>query len=476
MTHVVSGSTGSIGTAQQHAGAAATPSFWTLDRVADALEHVCVTPPPRGLASFSAVNTDTRTVAPGELFVALRGERFDAHTFVGDAVKKGATGVVVSDAAVAATLGVPAYVVTDTTVALGHLGRYRRRAWGKTVVAIAGSNGKTSTKELTTAALGSRLVVYATRGNLNNHVGVPLTLLAIPDDADVAVVEIGTNHPGEVAALRALAEPDVAVVTSIGEEHLEGLVDLAGVLREETAVFDGVSVAIVPASQPEVGGAAASRAQSTTSAGLDVGDVRPDSWTITPEGAGVLRFGDVQVRPPLRGAHNLRNAMLAIAVARALGVSIEDAAAGIARTPALPMRSAWMDVGRFTVINDAYNANPASARESLRMLAALDTPRQRVAILGSMLELGAAGSALHDEIARLALAGPAQILAGVGEFARALTRAAPDDPRVVAAGDALEVWPMVASRIQPDAVILLKGSRGTKLERLIPLIEGAAKT
>ena len=140
----------------------------------------------------------------------------------------------------------PAFVVTDTTAALGLLGRYRRRAWGKTVVAVAGSNGKTSTKELTSAALGSRLSVYATRGNLNNHIGVPLTLLAIPDDADVAVVEIGTNHPGEVATLRALAEPDVAIVTSIGEEHLEGLVDLAGVLREESAVFAGVPIAIVP--------------------------------------------------------------------------------------------------------------------------------------------------------------------------------------------------------------------------------------
>jgi len=183
----------------------------------------------------------------------------------------------------------------------------------------------------------------------------------------------------------------------------------------------------------------------------------------------------VQVKPPLRGAHNLRNAMLAIAVARALGLTFEDAAAGIARTPSLPMRSAWVEVGAFTVINDAYNSNPGSARESLRMLASLATSRQRVAILGSMLELGAAGPALHDEIARLALAGPAQIIAGVGEFARALKHAAPNDPRVMTAGDALEVWPLVASRIQPDAVILLKGSRGTKLERLIPLIESAAK-
>jgi UDP-N-acetylmuramoyl-tripeptide--D-alanyl-D-alanine ligase len=434
-----------------------------------------VTPPPRGSSPLSSVSTDTRTVAAGNLFVALRGERFDAHEFLADAVAKGATALVVSDAKAAATLGVPAFVVSDTTVALGLLGRYRRRAWGRTIVAVAGSNGKTSTKELTSAALGTRLSIYATRGNLNNHVGVPLTLLAIPDDADVAVVEIGTNHPGEVAALRAFVEPDVAIVTSIGEEHLEGLGDLAGVLREESAVFAGVGVAITPAAQPEVGEAARTLAQSTVSAGLTAGDVHPDSWTISPDGAGVLRFGDVEVRPPLRGEHNLRNAMLAIAAARSLGISIEDAAAGIARTPALPMRSAWVEIGRFTVINDAYNANPASARESLRMLAALDTTRQRVAILGSMLELGAAGPALHDEIARLALRGPAQIIAGVGEFDRALTAAAPNDARIITAADAPDLWPAISQRLAPDAVILLKGSRGTRLERLIPLIETASK-
>jgi UDP-N-acetylmuramoyl-tripeptide--D-alanyl-D-alanine ligase len=456
-----------------------TPSvagaFWTLDRVADALASVAVTPLPRGSAGLSAVNTDTRTVAPGNLFVALRGERFDAHAFLADAVKQGAAALVVSDAQAAATLGVPVFVVSDTTAALGALGRYRRRAWGKTVVAVAGSNGKTSTKELTSAALGSRFAVYATRGNLNNHVGVPLTLLAIPDDADVAVVEIGTNHPGEVAVLRALAEPDVAIVTSVGEEHLEGLGDLAGVLREESAVFTDVGVAIVPAAQPEIGDAARAVARFALAAGLKEGDVRPDSWSITPDGAGVLKFGDVEVRPPLRGEHNLRNAMLAIATARALGVAFEDIAAGIARTPVLPMRSAWVEIGRFTVINDAYNANPASARESLRMLAALDTTRQRVAILGSMLELGAAGPALHDEIARLALSGPAKIVVGVGEFARALSAASPNDGRVITATDAPDVWPSLSSRLEPDAVILLKGSRGTRLERLIPLIENAAK-
>ena len=471
MTHAVADSPSSSGS---HRSAAAPRLFWTLDRVASALAEATVTPPPRGPLELSAVSTDTRTVGRGNLFVALRGERFDAHEFVAEAVSKGASALVVSDARAAATLGVPAFVVGDTTVALGLLGRYRRRAWARTIVAVAGSNGKTSTKELTSAALGTRFSVYATRGNLNNHVGVPLTLLAIPDDADVAVVEIGTNHPGEVALLRALVEPDVAIVTSIGEEHLEGLGDLAGVLREESAVFKDVGVAIVPAGQPEIGDAARALAGSTVSAGLVAGDVRPDSWTIAPDGAGVLEFGGVKVRPPLRGEHNLRNAMLAIATARALGISFEDAAAGIARTPSLPMRSAWVEIGRFTVINDAYNANPASARESLRMLASLDTTRQRVAILGSMLELGASGPALHDEIAQRALSGPAQIVAGVGEFARALSVAAPNDPRVITAGDAPELWPLLSPRLQPDAVILLKGSRGTRLERLIPLIEGAA--
>ena len=445
--------------------------FWTLDRVADALESVAVTPAPRGSHTLASVSTDTRTVGAGALFVALRGERFDAHEFLADAVGKGAAAVVVSDARAAATLGVPVYVVSDTTLALGLLGRYRRRAWGKPVVAVAGSNGKTSTKELTSAALGSRLSVYATRGNLNNHVGVPLTLLGIPDDADVAVVEIGTNHPGEVATLRALVEPDVAVVTSIGEEHLEGFGDLQGVLREESAVFAGTPVAIVPAGQPEVGEAAKGLADSTIAAGLAAGDVKPDSWHIAPDGAGMLRFGDVEVRPPLRGEHNLRNAMLAIATARVLGVRVADAAAGIARTPALPMRSAWTTIGGLTVINDAYNSNPASARESLRMLASLDTTRQRVAILGSMLELGTAGPALHDEIARLAIAGPAQIVAGIGEFTRALPAAAGSDSRVIVAPDVPDLWQLLSPRLASDAVILLKGSRGMKLERLIPLLE-----
>src|SRR3954471_7682098 len=298
-------------------------TFWTLDRVADALQPFARGNLPRGAGSFARVWTDTRTIGKGDLFVALVGERFDAHEFLRQAVENGATGVVVSRIDAARGLGVPVIEVQDTLFALGALGRYRRRAWGNSVVGVVGTNGKTSTKELLKAALGAGLETHATQGNLNNLVGVPLTLLAIPDSADVAVVEMGTNQPGEVARLRAIVEPNITVVTSIAEEHLEGLGDLAGVLREEIAAAEGVPVVIVPSSQPEVGDAAKGKAKRIISAGLDAGDVRPDKWSVEPDGRGRLSVGEIDITVPLRGVHNLRNAMLAMAVARELGIPTE---------------------------------------------------------------------------------------------------------------------------------------------------------
>ncbi|HVZ78229.1 MAG TPA: UDP-N-acetylmuramoyl-tripeptide--D-alanyl-D-alanine ligase [Gemmatimonadaceae bacterium] len=441
------------------------PDFWTRDRVADALGGG-----PRGSDWFGRVWTDTRTLQQGDLFVALVGERFDAHDFLRDAVAAGASGVVVSDARRAAGLGVPAYVVADTTRALGALGRYRRRAWNGPVVGVVGTNGKTSTKELLRAALGARLEVHATTGNLNNLVGAPLTLLAIPDHADVAVVEMGTNQPGEVAALRAIVEPDIVVVTSIAEEHLEGLGDLAGVMREELAACDGAKVVMTPAAQPEVAAAAQGRATRIMTAGLDAGDVRADRWSVDAEGLGVAEVGGVAVRPPARGVHNLRNAMLAVAVAAECGVSVEDAARGIAGATMPPMRVHWERIGQATLINDAYNSNPGSARAALELLEHAGQGRQRVAILGTMLELGAQGPALHDDVIRAALATPVELVVGVGEFAQALARAGATGSRVLASPDVESLWGMLEPRLQRDAVILLKGSRGVRLERLVPPI------
>ncbi len=441
------------------------PAFWTRDRVAVALGGG-----PAGSGRFGRVWTDTRTLQPGDLFVALTGPAFDGHDFLARAVEAGAGGVVVSRPERAAGLGVPAYVVADTLQALGALARFRRRAWNGPVIAVVGSNGKTSTKELLRAALESRLEVHASEANNNNLVGVPLTLLALPDHADVAVVEMGTNQPGEIASLRAVAEPDVVVVTSIAEEHLEGLGDLAGVMREELSACDGAALAIVPASQPDVAAAAGARAARVLAAGLDAGALRAERWSVDPEGIGTALVGGVEVRPPAPGLHHLRNAMLVLAAADACGVSAADAARGMAGARMPAMRGAVSAVGRALLVNDAYNANPESTLAALDLLERVGRGRQRVAVLGTMREMGAHAARVHDAVAAAALATPVELLVGIGEFADAFARAGAPPSRVISASDIDAAWSALAQRLQPGAAILLKASRGVRLERLVPMI------
>ena len=448
--------------------------FWTLARIARALGGgPCDDRPIR------AVCTDTRAIQRGDLFVALKGENHDAHDYLAEAVSKGAVAMVVSDAQRAAGLGVPAYVVPDTLHALGALGRARRLAWGGPLVAVGGSNGKTSTKELIRAALGARLEVHATKGNLNNQIGVPLTLLAIPDGADVVVAELGTNTPGEIALLRRIVEPSIAVVTTVQEEHLEGFGDLAGVMREEASLLDGTPVAVIPSDEAALASEATRRAHRTVTAGLGAGDLMASTFGLGAGGTGWAVVDGVKVTVPLRGMHNLRNAMLALVVARECGVELGDAAAAIAAMDltALPsMRSAVTPLGEALLINDAYNSNPGSARAALALLGRLGEGRQRVAVLGTMRELGAHAAAAHDEIARTALQSGAAIIAGIGDFAAALQRTAPNDDRVVTAHDVDDLWPKLRARLAADAVILLKASRGVRLERLLPqLTEWAAE-
>ncbi|HMH84629.1 MAG TPA: UDP-N-acetylmuramoyl-tripeptide--D-alanyl-D-alanine ligase [Gemmatimonadaceae bacterium] len=442
--------------------------FWTLDRIAAALADQASGKLPRGSSEVSGITTDTRKIGKGDVFVALRGERFDGHDYLRDAVRDGASALVVSRAPKLDTLGVPIFEVRDTLIALGALAHYWRRAWGKTIIGVAGSNGKTSTKDLLRAALSRSYTVHATTGNLNNRIGVPLTLLALPPEADVAVVEVGTSLPGEVAILREIVEPDIALVTSIAEEHLEGLGDLAGVLREEAAVYEGVAVGIAPSAQPEIAEAARGKAKRVVVAGLDANaDVKPDRWEIGSDGLGVIEIAGATVRPPVRGLHNLRNAMLALAVARECGVSYEDAAAGIAGMPQPKMRSAWEQVGDVTLINDAYNANPGSTRAAIELLKGTGSGRQRVIVLGTMRELGAASEQCHADIAGLALASGADIVAGIGEFAPALEKHK-ERERVITAPDVEDLWPQLQARLQRNAIILLKASRGVQLERLVP--------
>jgi UDP-N-acetylmuramoyl-tripeptide--D-alanyl-D-alanine ligase len=442
--------------------------FWTLDRIAAALADQATGKLPRGSFEVNGITTDTRKIGKGDVFVALRGERFDGHDYLRDAVRDGASALVVSRAPKLDTLGVPIFEVRDTLIALGALAHYWRRAWGRTIIGVAGSNGKTSTKDLLRAALSRSYTVHATTGNLNNRIGVPLTLLALQPEADVAVVELGTSLPGEVAILRDIVEPDIALVTSIAEEHLEGLGDLAGVLREEAAIYEGVAVGIAPSAQSEIAQAARGRAKRVVVAGLDNNaDVKPDRWDIGSDGLGVIEIAGATVRPPVRGLHNLRNTMLALAAARECGVSYEDAAAGIAGMPQPKMRSAWEQVGDVTLINDAYNANPGSTRAAIELLKGTGSGRQRVIVLGTMRELGAASEQCHADIAGLALASGADIVAGIGEFAPALEKHK-ERERVITAPDVEDLWPQLQARLQRNAIILLKASRGVQLERLVP--------
>jgi len=445
---------------------------WTLDRLAQALhDERRYSAHPSGASDLGAVSTDTRTISRGDIFVALRGERFDGHDFLSRAVASGASALVVDDPGRAAGLGLPAFIVKDTTRALGALGSWWRATWGGTVIAVAGSNGKTTTKELIRSALATSLDVYATTGNLNNQVGVPLTLLEIPSSATVAVVEVGTSIPGEVGILRRMVAPDLSVVTSIGEEHLEGLGSLEGVLQEEAAIFENVEIGVAPSAQPEIGNAARARARKVIEAGLDAGDMRPDSWGMSSDGRGWATFGDARLNLQVAGAHNLRNAMLAVAVARACGVPDAAALEGISSVQPLDMRGRWLTIGGLTVINDAYNANPASMREAIALLDALDGRRPRVLVLGTMRELGSQAPSLHEEIAARALSSGATIVAGIGDFVGPLSARADVRARVVTAPDVPELWAALAQRLPRNAIVMLKASRGVRLERLVPLLQ-----
>ena len=444
-------------------------SFWTLDRIAHALGDAIDTRPSEDPGELQAITTDTRAIKRGQVFVALVGENFDGHDFIESAVDKGASAIVVSKPP-ERDPGVAIFRVPDTLVALGQLANAWRRAWGGPIVMVAGSNGKTTTKDIIRAALSRTMKVHATTGNLNNRIGVPLTLLGIPPGCEIAIVEAGTNLPGEVSILRSITDPDISVVTSVGEEQLEGLGDIDGVLREESAAFDGVRIAVTPSSQPEIARAARDRAMEVITAGLDEGDVKADSWSIGPNGVGTIMLGNVRVRLPLRGIHNMRNAMLSFAVSRACGVSDEAAAAGIEAMPQPRMRTAWEQLGNVTLINDAYNANPGSTRAAIELLSAVGSDRQRVMVLGTMRELGDSSDRCHDEISRLAIESGVDIIAGVGEYVNSFGRVAPEDGRLVLSRTVADLWPVLSPRIKPNAVILLKASRGVQLEQLVPQI------
>lgn len=456
---------------------------WTVAEVERALDQWSGGHGSDGEFEFAGVSTDTRKIGPGTLFVALKGANFDAHDFVAQAAAAGATGAVVSRVPDDSPEGLRLFIVPDTLHALGRLGRHRRRSLTGKVIAVAGSNGKTTTKDLLRASLSSGGKVHATEGNLNNQVGVPLTLLAAPDDADFIVAEVGTNEPGEIAILGAIAEPDAALITSIGEEHLEGLGSVEGVLEEELAILPSIRhggpafVAEEPVELPTRARDSLGGERVHVAGFSDDADLSPEGGAeairVNPDGTTEWRFRGAEVRLPLPGMHNVRNALLALGVAEAMGVSPEEAARGIAAMPAPKMRNEWRRVGPFGVLADCYNSNPPSLRAAIDLLASIPADGPKVAVVGTMRELGDRGAELHREAAeRIAgkVGGGIDRVVATGDFVRAFDGIDLGD-RLIAVEDPVEAYDHLKPTLSGGETILLKGSRGVALERLIPLLE-----
>ncbi|PYP42782.1 MAG: hypothetical protein DMD43_01690 [Gemmatimonadetes bacterium] len=440
-------------------------------RWSDTVVRAALGLPARGSAAdiaFGGVATDTRGLPPSSLFVALKGERFDAHDFLPAARAAGAAGAVVRRGTPPVD-GLLLYEVDDPLHALGELARARRRALPGPVVAVTGTNGKTSTKEMIAAALRTRYRVHATRRNLNNLVGVPLTILEAPGDAETLVVEAGASIPGEMARHRSVIEPGIVVITNVAAGHLEGFGSGEAVLREKLALADGVQLAIVGTEPPALAELARQRAWKVITGGLAGADRVPAAVEVQADGRPRVTVAGETFLLDARGRHQAGNAMLAWAVAEVLGLEPPRVARGLETLELPGGRGELTRLGGLSVLNDAYNANPASFRAAIELARALRTGRRLVFVAGTMRELGEAGPALHAEIAALLVGLRPELLAAVGDFVAALEpyRASLGD-RLLTAPDAPALGPLLAARLEGNELVVLKGSRGVALERLLP--------
>ena len=427
--------------------------------------------PAPGDLRFAAISTDTRHLSPGTLFLALKGERFDAHEFLAAARAQGATAAVVRRGTPAVD-GLPFFEVGDTLEALGLLARARRRRMpaGSPVVAITGSSGKTSTKEMIRAALATRWRVHATTANLNNRVGVPLTILGAPEDSNALVVEAGASVLGEIEQLRRIIEPTIAVVTNVGYAHVEGFGSLEGVMREKLALVEGVPLAVV-GTDPAALATEARRRTRTLVAGSDpAADVHPDHAELDDAGQPRIRWAGHEVTVPVTGFHQIENAAIALAVAREAGADPARALAALAGVRLPPGRGGVSTVRGLIVIDDTYNANPASLHWAVRFAQWLAARRRRplAVVVGSMLELGPESGRLHAAAAREIAGVQPALIGAVGEFVPAFAGLAPAfQGRLVTAPDAEALGPRLREALRGDEIVLLKASRGAALERVL---------
>jgi UDP-N-acetylmuramoyl-tripeptide--D-alanyl-D-alanine ligase len=425
-----------------------------------------------GDVRFTGCGTDSRRLAAGELFIALCGERFDGHDFVAVARERGAAAALVQREAAAGAL--PQLKVSDTRAAMGQLAGHWRAGFDLPLIALTGSNGKTTVKEMITAVLAQRAPVLATRGNLNNDIGVPLTLFGLGAGHRYAVIEMGANHAGEIDYLSRLARPTVALITQCAPAHLEGFGSVDGVARAKSEIFHGLvenGTAVINADDAYAGlwsETAGPRRQIRFGLGPDAEvtatDIRPDpdggrqTFTLrTPQGSA-----DVGLAMP--GRHNLMNALAAAACCLAVGVPPEIIAAGLVRVAAVPGRL-QMKRSRhgMRIFDDTYNANPASLEAALEVLAAY--PGRHVLVLGDMGELGEGSGELHWRAGEQARAAAVQQLYAIGELSRGAVQSFGTGARHFSDADTLTQ--ALAAELDPSCTVLVKGSRAMGMERIV---------
>ena len=457
-------------------------------------------------AEAAGYSIDTRTLAPGELFFAVSGEHYDAHAFAAKAIGQGAIAAVLAEEKLGepefvGLRGLPHIAVDEPLMALQRLGAAVRRRWGGTVVGITGSAGKTTTKEMVAAVLGARFRVLKSAGNLNNHFGVPLQLLRLEHEHAYAVIEMGMSNAGEIALLASLAKPDWAVVTNVGVAHAQNFADgIEGISRAKRELVDALSsggVAFLNADDARVAGFARGFAGRSVLAGLsEAAEVRAVTleergtdglwmevrageasagWIATQGseagGESGLRGGKAMeaARFPLHflGVHNAVNALLALAVGREAGVPLADGAAALSELMPGEKRGELLELRGAQILNDCYNSNPAALSAMLRTLMRIPAERH-IVVAGEMLELGPKTGELHARCGAEAAGAGADWVIGVQGAALALAEAAAKlGTRALFFQDALEAGAWLARELRPGDAVLLKGSRGVRLERAL---------
>src|ERR1700704_1203099 len=424
----------------------------------------------------SRISTDSRTLRDGDLFVPLRGDNFDGHKFIAQAAERGAAGAMVEEKGKdKVPRGFALIRVADTLVGYQTLAANYRASLPLKVIAITGSNGKTSTKDFVAATLAKKFRVTKTEGNFNNHVGLPQTMLAANRDDEIAVWEIGMNHPGEIASLAKLAAPDVAIITNIGIAHIEFMGSQEAIAEEKGALAEAVAATgtlILNADDAFSDEIAKRTGAKVLLAGIENGAVRATDISKRATGSDfTILEGAHRCRAqlPVPGIHMVQNAMLAVAAGRVFGLSTEECAVGLASTPLTKARLQIREIDGIQFIDDSYNANPDSMKAALRTLVELDADGRRIAVLGEMGELGADSERGHREGGEAAAELGIDQLITIGEMGGIMARAAEKAglEKSTTVGSTAEAAHLLGELAAPGDLVLVKGSRLARTERVL---------